>query len=237
MANTRIISIRELPRAAPGEPNAGGAGAVATPDSLPKTRLIPMREGFAAREPAVASLPDLATGTSRANLRTTLVPVEHLLARRAPAPASAADESNAPPAPPSQATPAPRKRSIPPKRRILVAALVGALISSMAIAANVMGAARGTPAASQSNVQPARAAKSLSKPAAPAARRREPTPPTSKLTPHETGISLERAASDAVVEGRFADAAQVYERLAEAMPQRAVYREAARILRERGESR
>jgi len=48
-----------------------------------------------------------------------------------------------------------------------------------------------------------------------------------------SGGALERRALDAAFEGRFSDAATIYGELAAARPEQPVFREAARILRER----
>jgi len=56
-------------------------------------------------------------------------------------------------------------------------------------------------------------------------------PPAVAPSDDSDASSLERAAADAVAAGAYADAIRIYDALAAAHPDRAVYREAARILR------
>lgn len=235
MANTRLISIRDLSPAPQGErPVSQEPSALA--EALTKTRLIPLSERFAAREPMATTLPTLSTRASRASLQTTLAPIEHLLAQRAPSkadPADARDRSRDASSKPSASRP---RGNIRPGRRILVAALVGSIVSSLAIAAKMMGAGSRPPSARENAVALARPAKSIAKALPPTASRLERSAPVAALR-RATGVTLERAASDAIVEGRFDEAAQLYERLAQSMPQMPVYKEAARILRERAGKR
>jgi hypothetical protein len=193
---------------------------------------------------------------------TSVLPVDELLARRrrlsrraqpAPAQKVASPGSGARPAPPSRGA----RRSPAGFRKLLArcsaracalwARAPIALSSCVALPPVVLLAALTGEALGESANQGAATAFSLQGPAVAAASLAtlDVTPEAalapstlaadaeSAPLPADPQHTLERAAADAVAEGRYATAVELYAKLARARPDRPVYLEAARILAER----
>jgi len=202
----------------------------------PRSPFEAWKRTASSRELAFAKPPDIGRGLPNATpeslraerFQTSLVPVEQLLARHG----LGGMQTTALEAAAHDARSKSGKSFGISKRQVLFATLGCSLLMVVAVALNASsrGSSDATrvpppdplserPARNRENAAPPRPAQT----ALSAARGPE----------GERGVTLERAASDAVIEGRYRAAVEIYDRLAQSTPGRPVYREAARILSER----
>ena len=177
-------------------------------------------------------LPDATPESLRAKaserFQTSLVPVEQLLARHGLEGIQTTAREGA-----AQHARSESGKSLGVSKRRVLFATVGASLL-MVVAAAMHASSRGSTDASRISPKEPRWEQ-------PVSNRENDAPPraaqtaisTARHAEGERGVTLERAASDAVIEGRYRAAVEIYDRLAQSTPGRPVYREAARILSER----
>lgn len=253
---TRMFALAELDNS--GALPAATPGDWARTTSLPLTRATPAATRVIEpqplrREAQPMAVPNLEARTRSPRLaETLLVPKEELLARHgisSPVTARRELKSSAIPARVQSARKKLAAKLATSTRHRVIAAIVGlvlvATVVSRGLAGNVLDAAvqptaRSSPPHSPGSPrsQSPQSPQSLQSPQGPTAHRaREPIPPSPEQSALALHVTLDRAASDAVIEGRYGAAAELYERLARAQPSRPVYREAARILRDESTDR
>lgn len=166
----------------------------------------------------------------RLSLETSLVPVEELLARHGVVGAASTPRGSALPIAAGPAREAAPQRRVLDRRRVVIAAIASLLLIGVALCLR-SARHRSNDTVEPTALLPQREPSPASRVFPRAPQVKAPAPPSPSGT--ALRVSLDRAASDAVIEGRYEAAADTYERLARATPTRPVYREAARILRQR----